>query len=197
MAKGKSAVPALPDDEQFLEDAAKRINDRLRVTKENVIEIGRELMAVKERLGHGNFQPWIEAECGISQKTAERYMQVAHYFTTDAKIDFMTIIDVDMNTLYELAAPSTPEEVRSAVEDRLRTGDEVTAEEVRELKRKAKERAKAAEIDRQLQGLREELERLSLLDEVDTYKAAIMLVWNAMPRDVREWLMDTRPAEVS
>jgi hypothetical protein len=183
----KSIVPALPDEQQFLEDAAKRIKDRIKVTKENIIEIGRELTAVKERIGHGNFQSWIESEFSWSLKTAERFMQVTDYFTTDEKIDIVTILNVDITALYELAAPSTPEEVRSVVADKLRAGDTVTIAEVKELKRVAKEREKAAEIDNQLQGLREALQRISQIDQVDTYKAALTLVWKAMPKEVREW----------
>jgi hypothetical protein len=73
MAKAaKSNVPALPDNQQFLEEAAARIIDRIKRTIENIIEVGRELRAVKERIGHGNFQLWIESEFNWGLKTAER-----------------------------------------------------------------------------------------------------------------------------
>lgn len=41
--------------------AAERIKLRLKRTVEDVIEIGRELTAVKEELPHGQFLPWIAA----------------------------------------------------------------------------------------------------------------------------------------
>jgi hypothetical protein len=121
---------------------------------------------------------------------------VTDYFTTDEKIDIVTILNVDMTTLYELAAPSTPEEVRSVVADKLRAGDTVTVAEVKELKRVAKEREKAAEIDRQLQGFREELQRIIQIGDVEIRRAALMLVWKAMPEEAREWFVDSGKAQV-
>jgi hypothetical protein len=182
MAKAaRSTVPALPDDQQFLEDAAKRIKERLNVTKETIVEIGRDLMAVKERIGHGNFQSWIESEFNWSLKTAERYMLVADYCASDDKIDIVTILP--LTAVYELAAPSAPEEVRSAVEDKVRAGEMVTLAGVRELMRDAKER------ESQLQGLGEALRSISEIDQVEIYRAALMLVWKAMPEEVRDWFI--------
>ena len=37
-------------------------------TVENIIEIGRDLALAKERLGHGNFLAWIDAEFGMSDQ---------------------------------------------------------------------------------------------------------------------------------
>jgi hypothetical protein len=48
-----SVLPVLADDEQFLQDAAERIKERLVNGHEAIVEIGRDLCAVKERLGTG------------------------------------------------------------------------------------------------------------------------------------------------
>ena len=42
--------------------AAERIKLRLKRTVEDIIEIGRELTAIKAELPHGQFLPWIAAE---------------------------------------------------------------------------------------------------------------------------------------
>jgi hypothetical protein len=41
------------------------------------IRIGRELLAIKARLGHGHFGPWLAAEFGWSDRQARRYMSAA------------------------------------------------------------------------------------------------------------------------
>jgi hypothetical protein len=45
-----------------------------------IIEIGRELIAAKAKVTHGQWLPWLEAEFGWSDQTAYRYMQVARAF---------------------------------------------------------------------------------------------------------------------
>jgi hypothetical protein len=58
-------------------------------------------------LPHGRFLPWINKEFGMSDKTAERFINVAVQFSS--KID--TVSNFNPTVLYLLAAPSTPDEV--------------------------------------------------------------------------------------
>jgi hypothetical protein len=60
-----------------------------------------------ERLGHGNFLPWIEAEFGMSEWTARNFMRVAEEFGGKSG----TVPDLPPTVLYQLAAPSTPEPI--------------------------------------------------------------------------------------
>ncbi len=60
--------------------AAERIKLRLKRTVEDIIEIGRELTAVKDELPHGQFLPWIAAEFEMSHVTATQFMNVAERF---------------------------------------------------------------------------------------------------------------------
>ena len=60
-------------------------------------------------IGHGNFLPWIEAEFGMHHTTANRFMQVAEAYS--GKLS--TVLNLDPSALYELAAPKTPQEVRT------------------------------------------------------------------------------------
>jgi hypothetical protein len=46
-------------------------------TASREIRIGRELLAMKARLGHGRFGPWLAAEFGWSDRQARRYMSAA------------------------------------------------------------------------------------------------------------------------
>src|SRR5580700_3443116 len=60
--------------------AAERIHDLGSQQTTAILGIGRELIAIKEKLGHGNFGRWIAAEFGMSADTAGRYMQIARTF---------------------------------------------------------------------------------------------------------------------
>src|SRR5215207_7346311 len=100
-----STLDATGRDE--VREAAVRIRLRMSRTVEDIIEIGRDLLLVKKRVGHGGFIRWIEAEFGMNQRAAHRFMAVAGRFT--AKSD--TVSDLAPSVLYALAAPSTPDEV--------------------------------------------------------------------------------------
>ena len=73
----------------------------------DIIEIGRRLAECKNRLGHGNWLPWIDQEFGWSEDTAENYMRVA-----DDKFRTIRNLELPLKGLYMLTAPSTPDEAR-------------------------------------------------------------------------------------
>ena len=74
-------------------------------------------------LGHGRFLAWIEAEFTLPDRAARRFIAVAERFACISD----TASDVPATVLYELAAPSTPREVREAVVERTAAGKKVTA----------------------------------------------------------------------
>src|SRR3954453_22927623 len=55
-------------------ETAKRIGDR---TRSSFIENGRDLIAVKAKLGHGMFSKWLKAEFPWSERTAQNMMNAA------------------------------------------------------------------------------------------------------------------------
>jgi len=71
----------------------------------DIVEIGRRLIDAKEIAGHGNWLPWLDREFGWTDKTAERFINVA------GKSDKLSNLEVPVSGLYLLAAPSTPPEV--------------------------------------------------------------------------------------
>ncbi|MBU1106976.1 MAG: DUF3102 domain-containing protein, partial [Candidatus Riflebacteria bacterium] len=66
--------------------AAERIKIRLRRTAEDIVEIGRELIDIKNKLTHGQFLPWVEAEFDMDKMSASRFMQVADKFGKSNKL---------------------------------------------------------------------------------------------------------------
>jgi hypothetical protein len=205
------------EDQAFVREVADRIRTRMSHTAQSIIEIGRDLIAVKARLGHGNFLPWIDSEFGMTDKSAERFMSVAERFGDK----FDSVSTLSATALYELAAPSTPEEVRSEVEARVASGQSVTTAEVKELKNKIAERdaslkklrtQKTAvdtenrvlsqglkERDMKLDGfahqmdiLRSELQQTQQGANVDyePVKSALLSLWNAAPEEVKAWFSE-------
>lgn len=110
--------------------ATARIKVRMARTADDIIEIGRDLIAVKEAIGHGNFLPWIEAEFGMSDQSAANFMNVAKRFggQNPNGLDFTPTV------LYALAAPSTPDEVVDAAVERAGSGAKLTTADVKAMK---------------------------------------------------------------
>ena len=61
-------------------DLAERLRTFERNTKDSAVAFGRELIEMKEKLGHGNFGPWVEAELPYGLRTAENLMNAARVF---------------------------------------------------------------------------------------------------------------------
>ena len=120
--------------------ATERIKLRIKRAAEDIVAIGQDLTAVKEKLEHGQFLGWIEAEFEMSQRTAYNFMQVAEKFGK-----FAIIANFSPTVLYALAAPSTPESVREEAISRVEQGESLSVKEVQELKRKAKEAEQMAQ----------------------------------------------------
>lgn len=126
--------------------SAERIRGRMQLAAESIIEVGRELIDQKKALGHGNFLPWIEAEFGMSDETARKWMLAA----SELGGKFQPGWNLPITALYALAAPSTPEPVREEVLERAAKGEKVTAKEIEALKAKLK-RAEGVLADKEAQ----------------------------------------------
>ena len=106
-----------------------------------VVETGRDLATVKATIGHGNFTPWLEAEFGWSERTAQNYMAAAAAFEGKTAI----VADLPLTTVYSLAASSTPEPVRAEIVQRIEAGERLGDGEIRGMISDAKRGAKAAQ----------------------------------------------------
>src|SRR5262245_20374621 len=116
------------DDAAVARCAAEFIRERQRQTVKSIIDIGNQLICVKEWLGHGRFFSWLDAEFGWSDRTAQRLMRAADAFI--GKSDTMS--DLPPTTVYKLSAKSTPVDVREAIIARLEAGEPVSVEAINE-----------------------------------------------------------------
>lgn len=118
------------DTRTFVHEKTQAIHSRLKRTAEDIIAIGQDLRAVKARLGHGQFMPWLQAEFEMSRQTAHDFMRVAERFGNESR----NFLHLSVSVLYELAAPSTPDTIIELVE----TGQiPATIPAIREAKRAA------------------------------------------------------------
>ncbi|HEY7157091.1 MAG TPA: DUF3102 domain-containing protein [Gemmataceae bacterium] len=109
--------------------AADRIRERVKKTVEDIIEVGNDLLAVKEALPHGQFLPWLKAEFGWSERSAQNFMSVAEQFKSAKIAD----LPIQPSAAYLLAAPSVPDEAREKAVEKAEAGEEITFAAAREI----------------------------------------------------------------
>jgi hypothetical protein len=99
---------------------ANRIRTRIGKATQDLIDIGRDLVAAKKHLiDHGDFIKWVEAEIGIARRTAQAYMAIAKL----ADDKGVAIALLPPTTVHRLASKSAPPEVVSEVVAKARSGD--------------------------------------------------------------------------
>jgi hypothetical protein len=131
---------------QMLRDRACRIRKMVNNHVAAVIEAGRDLLDVKEKLEHGQFGEWVQAECGFSLGTAENYMRAAKF--VEGKISTVAILQLQPATVYRLAAKSTPTELVDSVIERGSRGEVVSDQQVRDALQDVRHRQREADRKR-------------------------------------------------
>jgi hypothetical protein len=123
--------------------AAGRIKDRLQTTRRSYIDIGNDLIEMKEKLGHGRFGPWLETEFTMSVRFADDCMASARLVTK-----FAVGANLPPTILVALASPSADPGIIEDVLADFKVGKVVTAADVKEKlaeARTAKKKAQAAQ----------------------------------------------------
>lgn len=94
-------------------------------TASDIIEIGKKLIDVKVRLGHGHFGGWLESEFDWSWDTANNFMRVADKFR-----NFQNLESFAPSALYLLAKN---DEARAEAIERAEAGETITHAAAREI----------------------------------------------------------------
>ena len=129
----ESDMPSALTDE--LGSVADRVRNRLGNMTANIVEIGHELRAVKQRLEHGEFLNWVELACKLSARTAQLMMKAAEWAEGKNEI----VAHLEPTAIYLLAAPSTPDSIRREVLSGLEHGQRPTPRLIKDMIRAAKE----------------------------------------------------------
>jgi hypothetical protein len=90
------------------------------------IEAGMTLLKIKGLIDHGHFLAWIEPECGLKIRTAQRAMQVAQLV-----IEYVNLTYLPTDSLLLLASRSAPKPLRDEIIQRINAGNRPTAAEIK------------------------------------------------------------------
>lgn len=138
--------PALADDARAV---ASRIRGRLRTVYRDT---GRDLIQIKDRIGHGQFGAWLKAEFDMTERAAENYMNAARWLEGKSE----SVSDLPATAVYALAAPSAPVAAVNEVVAAIEAGTKLPTHAIRsmlaealEAERKAKAEAAKTEEQRQ------------------------------------------------
>ncbi len=122
-----------------LRDVAERVRQRTTRITEAIIETGNDLLGIKDRLEHGQFLAWVEAELRMPARTAQQYMQAAAWAADKGA----TVAHLPPSTVYKLSAKSMPPEVGAEVVQRIEEGRPLTVDEIESRIQVARDDAKA------------------------------------------------------
>jgi len=122
-----------------------KIRTLMRRTAQDIIDIGQNLISVKEQLEHGQFRDWLKVEFGWSVRTAARFMRVAKKF----KSANLSHLNVAASALYLLAEPSTPDEAYEETLELAKQGEIITYAKAKNVVNQHKETVKliASKLD--------------------------------------------------
>lgn len=149
---------------------AERIKLRLNRTVEDIIEIGRDLINVKESLPHGEFDKWIKAEFEMSKPTAVNFMMAYKKFGEQKNNNYF----FHPTVLYALAAPSTPDEVIEKAQEKAELGEKVKVEDIKKWKIEAQEeRRKREEVEAKLKRTIDDFTHLPIPEPKEIIKEVV------------------------
>jgi DUF3102 family protein len=116
-----------PEIAKALREKTDRIRQSVKHMNTSIVWIGRDLLAVKQMLEHGQFVHWVAKECGFGIRTAQNYKRAAEFLEGKSA----TVALLPPATLYRLSAKNVPPEVVDAVINRAAGGEISEADVVR------------------------------------------------------------------
>jgi hypothetical protein len=134
--QGSSSWHPSPEDLKAIAAATEKINGLLRLTNQNIIEIGRELNAIRPLIPKRKWQRWLKDEFGMSQPTAYRFMRIAKEFGDvgdDIAFPGNSIDRIDRHALFLLTDPNVSRAIRFEVVARANAGERISKETMREM----------------------------------------------------------------
>ncbi len=117
----------MADELEFLRKSAAAINLRMIRRAKDIFEIGKILLDVKERLGHGNWMAWLDQEFGMSKSTAENIMRATREFHWQKN----KVENISVAALYELSRRSAKKETVDEILRRSECGERIELSDVR------------------------------------------------------------------
>ena len=161
------------EDREFVKGKELSIKAR---TSQTIWENGRDLLEVKERLEHGQFQEWVDANFPWSIDTAENMISVCKKFENPKISDY----GFSKSVMYLLAKNNTPESARQEAVDLAEQGETVTHKEAKELVEAHKV---IAGLESKLQSLQSQLPTEDVLNRIADLEAMLEDAKNKPTKD--------------
>lgn len=162
---------------------------------ESIFEIGRRLKHVKENdLVHGEFIKWVEGQLNMDRTTANKFMKVA-----DELPNVDTYRHLGSNALYMITTLPESERTKehTTSNGEVKTPDEMTVRELRELKKRLKNQSETIdETTLQLKSREKENEILqSKLEEMESRDVEVKTVYkDRVPKHLEQQMKDKEQA---
>lgn len=99
-----------------------QIENKLRSTVQDAIRAGEILTQVKERLGHGEFLPWLNSSCSFSQRTAYNYLSVYSHSDKIATVANLQEAYRQIDTIERQEKQTEEQKAYQRVKECIRTG---------------------------------------------------------------------------
>jgi hypothetical protein len=144
-------------------EAADRVRGLIRAS---VIEVGRELLAIKRQLKHGQFVAWVEHDCQLSIRAAQRAMRAAEMVEKNDKLSYLP-----PDGLLALASRSASKPIVAEIIAQIETGAQPTASDIKRRIAEAVREAMAGRLG-QAQGREEPSPEEKLTVLLDAWKRA-------------------------
>lgn len=138
----KVAPPYEITDEEFLNQAEAEIRRSDKRVISEIVAIGRKLIEIKNRVGHGRYGQFIRDRLWFSERSAQQFVQSYEFLKSAHCADFESL-HIDGSAVRLLARPSTPNEVRVEALERAAKPQGVSYSEVKRLIAKAEAPLKA------------------------------------------------------
>jgi hypothetical protein len=132
----KSALAV--NDEEFLAQAENHIRGYGKMVVSGIVEIGRKLVEVKERVGWKRYVEFVTERLGWSETQGDNFRHVGELFATPKFGVKPEALTIDASSLYLIAAPSTPADVREQVLEKAATATGISRGEVQNLLEEAR-----------------------------------------------------------
>jgi len=110
-----------PVDQKVVYEATERIQAAIRTSAEYIIQIGKDLIEIKIRLQHGNFEKFIEENFEFSTRSALNFMQVYKRFGQNEIVSDL----ISPTSLYTLVGPNVPPTVIDRAIETMGAGQKV------------------------------------------------------------------------
>lgn len=131
-----------PETKDLVMTRTAEIKILLKQTGLGIIEIGKALIDVKERIVHGNWLTWLETEFGLKERSAQDFMRIAENEKLKSA-NFALIANFQSTALRLLFAQSAPEDAQDEALASAEAGEMITYTRAKEMIAEAKEKARA------------------------------------------------------